>query len=188
MFKTIKGFDNYLISDSGEIYNKITNRHKHASPNQNVQYLQISLWKDGIEHHKYVHRLVAETFIPNPENKPEVNHIDGNRQNNNVRNLEWVTSVENKVHAIKTGLHVYTNRLTEPEFIECINAVIQGETITHLSTRVPYKLSFLSVKLKQIAKKNGLLETYLQALKYQRACRNRLVLNKINSKKSSTTI
>ena len=50
------------------------------------------------------HRLIAEKFIPNPDNKPEVNHIDGNKSNNSIENLEWVTSSENQLHSYRTGL------------------------------------------------------------------------------------
>lgn len=55
-------------------------------------------------HNHYVHRIVAKAFIPNPQKLPEVNHIDGNKHNNNVLNLEWVTRKQNEAHAIKHGL------------------------------------------------------------------------------------
>ena len=67
-------------------------------------YLYVGLLKDGKQVRVSVHRLVAETFIPNPENKPEVNHIDGDKTNNCVSNLEWVTTSENAIHAFETGL------------------------------------------------------------------------------------
>lgn len=67
-------------------------------------YLTVDLYKDSRRSTKRVHRLVAEAFVPNPDNKPIVNHIDGNKHNNSVGNLEWVTYAENSHHAWSTGL------------------------------------------------------------------------------------
>ena len=66
-------------------------------------YLTACLYKKGVKY-PAVHRLVAKAFIPNPEDKPTVNHIDGDKKNNCVENLEWATHKENLDHAINTGL------------------------------------------------------------------------------------
>lgn len=68
-------------------------------------YYSVVLYKNGNKKVCSVHRLVAQTFIPNHENKPCVNHIDGNKLNNNVNNLEWCTYRENNLHALRTGLN-----------------------------------------------------------------------------------
>ncbi len=68
-------------------------------------YYQLALLKNGKDKRFLIHRLVAYAFIPNPENKTEVNHINGVKTDNNVENLEWVTSRENSIHAVHTGLH-----------------------------------------------------------------------------------
>lgn len=70
----------------------------------NCGYMDVGLTKDGKSKMWSVHRLVAMTFIPNPFNKPDVNHIDGNKLNNHVDNLEWCTKSENMQHAMKLGL------------------------------------------------------------------------------------
>lgn len=72
---------------------------------QNCGYEQIKVAFNNT--HKQIHRLVAEAFIPNPESKKYVNHIDGNKLNNSVSNLEWCTNSENIIHARKTGLNPY---------------------------------------------------------------------------------
>lgn len=68
-------------------------------------YANITLIKNGNKFKTVIHRLVAKAFIPNPENKPEVNHINGNKANNNVDNLEWCTRTYNIQHAFKNGLN-----------------------------------------------------------------------------------
>lgn len=94
----------YYVTDAGEIFAKrISNgrlRQKSPTLNKNRGY-----WYVRTELGNYaVHRLVAQAFIPNPLGKPTVNHIDGNKNNNDVSNLEWATYKEQSDHAIKTGL------------------------------------------------------------------------------------
>lgn len=80
-------------------------------------YLVVHLRNRDEEKHPSVHRLVAEHFIDNPENKPTVNHIDGNKQNNSVNNLEWSTHEEQINHALKQGLIIPRgNHIYSPDF------------------------------------------------------------------------
>jgi hypothetical protein len=93
IWKSIENFNNYEISAFGNIRNVITN--KNLKPYLNNQgYLNITLSKNNIKQTLKIHRLVALAFIPNLENKPTVNHIDKNKQNNCILNLEWATMSE----------------------------------------------------------------------------------------------
>ena len=74
-------------------------------------YLQVCLHANKVQQTRLVHRLVAEAFVKNPKNKPYVNHIDCNKQNNCADNLEWVTNLENQQHANRNGLYQSKRRI-----------------------------------------------------------------------------
>lgn len=93
----IKPQGNYLISDKGEVYSNISKRY--LKPGLANGYHHVVLCNDGVQKKYLVHRLVASLFIPNPENKPCVNHKNGVRNDNRVENLEWVTYSENEIHS-----------------------------------------------------------------------------------------
>lgn len=93
--------EDYEITRDGQVINKHTGHILKPQPN-GKGYLRVSIGKKL----QFVHRLVAEKYIPNPEGKEQVNHKDGNKLNNSVDNLEWVTNKENREHAVKNGLHL----------------------------------------------------------------------------------
>lgn len=105
VWKDIEGYEGlYQVSNLGRIKSLCREGCFLGVFYNRKGYARCRLYKDGKGRNFRVHRLVAMTFIPNPDNKPEVNHIDGNKRNNCVTNLEWVTSSENHVHAYVTGL------------------------------------------------------------------------------------
>lgn len=110
MLKEIEGFGGrYLAHKDGLIYCVLKNKYMTPRIEKNG-YLSIAL-RNGINRKQYsVHRLIAKTFIDNPYNKKEVNHIDGNKLNNCVSNLEWCTRRENIMHSYMSGLKKGTNK------------------------------------------------------------------------------
>ena len=104
VWKDVVGFEGkYKVSNYGNVISmnwrgtgKTVPIHKYPMKNG---YECVSFWKNKRTHTFYVHRLVAEAFIPNSEGKDCINHKDSNRRNNNVENLEWCTKKENAVHA-----------------------------------------------------------------------------------------
>ena len=123
-WKEIEGFSGYFISDEGRVrssevissgqnYSKITVRIKPSyilkPMKTNCGYYRVCLYKDGKQYYKTIHRLVAEAFIPNPNNLPCVNHKDEDKFNNNVENLEWCTSLYNNTY---NDIHLRRKRYT----------------------------------------------------------------------------
>lgn len=92
----------YSVSTEGEVRKDTTNYILSQSSQQDYKFVGLII--NGKQKRMRVHRMVALTFIDNPDNKPYVNHINGNRSDNNVENLEWVTPSENTQHAVDTGL------------------------------------------------------------------------------------
>lgn len=106
IWKDIEGFDGYQVSTWGNVKGK---NGDYLTPYKNSKgYLKVGLFLGGKTHKKRISRLVAEAFIPNPYNLPQVNHKDGNNQNNSVTNLEWVTDADNKLHAMYLRKGYYT--------------------------------------------------------------------------------
>jgi hypothetical protein len=110
IWKNINNFNGiYLISNFGRIKKVITEHNCRYGIRFMTGYInkkgyhKVTLMKSGKRHQFYVHRLVAEHFLENKSNKKEVNHIDFNKTNNNIKNLEWCSSYENQLHNLKHG-------------------------------------------------------------------------------------
>lgn len=94
IWKDIKGFEDYQISDKGRVWSKLSNKILKLKMDKNG-YCKVNLYKNGEQKTKNIHNLVAEVFIDNPENKPFIDHINTIRTDNRVCNLRWVTHKEN---------------------------------------------------------------------------------------------
>lgn len=111
MKKQVPNFENYTVYDTGDVINETTGKKLQGKIRHNG-YRVYTFSKNGIKKEIYAQRLVAELFIDNPDNYPVVNHKDGNKLNNDVSNLEWVTYAENAKHAHDNKL-IKPRRLTE---------------------------------------------------------------------------
>jgi predicted DNA-binding protein YlxM (UPF0122 family) len=132
-FKEIDGFPNYLIYEDGRVWSKLGKGQFLKWSINKYGYATVCLSNSRNTLRSSVHRIVAKVFIPNPENKPQVNHLDGNKLNNHRTNLEWNTAKENINHSFNTGLHSQigeghrNSKLTNSQVLE-IRASTLSET------------------------------------------------------------
>lgn len=111
MWKDILGFEGYYqVNENGEILNVKTGKLRSLKPKKNG-YVSVDLYKDGRAQWKRVHILVAQAFIPNPNNYPVVMHKDNNKSNNCVSNLKWGTISQNTKEAYEGGLFIHNKLL-----------------------------------------------------------------------------
>jgi hypothetical protein len=120
MRKQIKNFEDYWIHDDGRVWNDRSGRFLTIGIN-NHGYCTVKLSSDK-KYNKFLHRLIAEAFIPNLEGKPQVNHINGVKHDNRIENLEWNTAKENMQHAYDTGLK--NNDSTKVKIINTVTGQI----------------------------------------------------------------
>jgi len=137
IWKQVKGYENnYVCSSNGEVKN--IKRNKLLKPNKSSIYYCVDLCKNGEIKRHFIHRIVAMAFHENPQNKPQVNHINGNKLDNSVNNLEWVTRSENQLHSIRIGLRHTRgeknsqSKLNRNTVLEIYNS---NETLSELSLK-----------------------------------------------------
>lgn len=144
----------YQISNFGRIRNYRTKKvlKNYISPEGYVcNSLRHS--KEERTHTVRVHRLIAEAFIPNPNNYPIINHIDGNKQNNNIENLEWCTAQHNIQHSFDNGLQEPTNIILVGydyviAFAMYLNGFLYGEIVERLGNKVKDRAVYQALKRK----------------------------------------
>jgi hypothetical protein len=133
-FRDLKDFDNYQISNLGRIYSKKRRTCLKVKRLGNSGYYQVRLSKDGNYVYKNLHRLLAETFLPNPYNYRTVNHINGNKLDNRLDNLEWLDDCNQQHQAYLIGLKPHTQYvLTKEDIIKVYELYSQGISMGNIA-------------------------------------------------------
>ena len=152
IFVDIRGYEGYQVGNHGRVKNNKTG--KILKPYLTRGYLRVSLYNESGRKCKLVHRLVAEAFLPNPDNKSDVNHINGCKTDANVCNLEWVSASENMSHAHNNRLRPLVNtqgenngfaKLTEAQVIQIKHLLAEG-SITQKAIGSQFNVSLSTVK------------------------------------------
>jgi len=150
--KEIPNFNgNYLIDQNGNIFSKFYNKpiKQHEL---RKGYFRVTLYKEMKPYKLLVHRLVAETYIPNIDNKPNVNHKDGNKKNNSINNLEWVTQSENAKHAYDNKLY---KRGKNIRIKQTVKDEVKKLSVNHSGNKISQILGISRSSVKRVLEKSN---------------------------------
>ena len=167
----IKNYEHYLIDVDGTVTNTRTNNQIKPSLNENG-YWYVSLWNEGKGKTFSLHRLVAEAYVPNPDNKPFVNHKDANRANPHKDNLEWCTQAENITHAYNIGNMSQKAHFQPEELDWLLECFLSNTTMTSLAQSLNVGLSRLTINLRNRAHQTHMVAEFEAMLKLQKQQRN----------------
>lgn len=135
---TIKGHPDYAVNMDGIVFSNKRGKYRKLRTSDNRGYQRVFTYENSVRSMLSVHRVVAQTFIPNPEGKPQVNHKNGIRNDNRVENLEWATASENVRHSMdvlgrqmkRSGDHHRASpiiqRTLDGEFVERYGAITEA--------------------------------------------------------------
>ena len=136
-WKPIEGYEGlYEISNYGQVNNIKRNKLLKPYSSTHLIYPRVNLSKNKKAKLHYHHRLLAKAFIPNPEDLPEINHKDGDKTNNSLENLEWVSHVQNVRHAFEEGLNLAATKLQGEN--SSMSKLTDGEVVRIRSLYKPY--------------------------------------------------
>lgn len=144
----VRSLDRFSISGKSKVF--VRGRDIKLTLNKRFGYLCIGLHKDGKDKAGRVNRLVAQAFIPNPENKPCVNHINGIKSDNRVENLEWCTSSENDIHAVKMGLRKISYKLSISDIYDILKSSKTQTELGKIYNITQSAISYIKVTKKHL--------------------------------------
>jgi hypothetical protein len=169
----LKNYKHHTISTDGVVTNLKTGSKKSTWVSK-AGYYMVNIHESGIPYVHYVHRLLAGSFIPNPDNKRTVNHKDGNKLNNCLTNLEWATDSENIKHAYDNSLnYCSTKKISDEILSNILTRFLAGENLTTISKSYDLSLPTISTYIEKYSLKIGLHQKFIDEKVRQKKIRGK---------------
>jgi hypothetical protein len=168
MTVNIKGLKHYTIEENGTVTNTLTKHVITPGANKHKKVISVTTYEEGGIVTYKLHRLLAEHFIPNPEHKTHVMHIDGNKYNNALSNLQWATKTEIDMHAYLLNADARSKRYTPEECASQLKQFFTGTTLQELAEIAKQRTDVVKHRLKTTAIRLKKLQTFKARIKATR--------------------